>query len=709
MPLTSLACLILLQVGNVPLAQERAAPAPDPPAPVGPVPSDRQLAWSERELYGFVHFGMNTFTGSEWGSGEESPSQFAPTALDCGQWAQVAKDAGLDGLILTAKHHDGFCLWPSRLTDHTVASSAWRDGAGDVLAEFAAACRAADLDWGVYVSPWDRNAETWGQGAAYDAFYRGQLAEVLGYGPVFEVWFDGALGDTHGVRQDYDWESYVELVRELQPMVVVFGTTQPDVRWIGNESGVAGSTNWSPFRLRDHRPGANDPGTLQTGHADGTHWVPAECDVSIRPGWFHHAAEDDAVKTPEELVELYLASVGRNAALLLNVPPDRRGRFHENDVASLMGMRALLDATFESDLARGVGVKASNVRGNDETYRAKNVVDGDPDTYWATDDGVHRATLEIDLGVPLSFNLILLEEYVRLGQRVEKFSVQAYVDNDWREIAVGTTIGAKRILPIEPVSARRLRVLFTDSRGPLAIATVGLHLSPPVVAIDPPGGWILAGEPVEVTLSSDLPEAEIHYTLDGSEPTRGSARYSAPLRIERATRLSARAFYERWQTVHPPSVRFDPWRGSTLDVPVEFALAPDPGLRWTAFEGEWSSLAEVPWSMAKARGFSAGFELDGRTRDQGIALRFDGYLAAPATGVYTFDVTATDACRMFLADELVVDAVGPRPASGSIALAAGWHPLRLDFLNASGAPSLAVDWSGPGGASGPLAPTALAH
>jgi alpha-L-fucosidase len=368
----------------------------DWPGPVAPVPSARQLAWQELEYYAFVHFNMNTFTEREWGLGKESPAQFAPSALDCRQWARVAKLAGMKGIILTAKHHDGFCLWPSKLTDHTVASSNWRDGRGDVLRELSDACHEYGLKFGVYLSPWDRHSPLYGQSDAYNDFFAGQLEEVLTqYGEVFEVWFDGACGEgPNGKLQVYNWERFVSVVRRCQPNAVIFSDVGPDVRWVGNENGFAGATCWSMLSPGGHTPGANAPPVreLNEGSQDGSHWIAAECDVSIRPGWYYRASEDDKVKTVKQLLEVYCASVGRNGSLLLNLPVDRRGLVHENDAARLLELRKTLDALFANDLARAGRASASNVRSGDEHFAAARATDGDARTYWATDDGVTTAS-----------------------------------------------------------------------------------------------------------------------------------------------------------------------------------------------------------------------------------------------------------------------------------------------------------------------------
>lgn len=339
----------------------------DPPEPFGPIPSARQLAWQDLEYYAFVHFNMNTFTTREWGTGQEPPETFNPTELDCRQWARVCKDGGMKGIIITAKHHDGFCIWPSAMSEHTVANSPWRDGEGDLLAELSEACAEFGLKFGVYMSPWDRNCPVYGDSPRYNDYFKAQLTEVLtNYGDVFEVWFDGANGEgPNGKRQEYDWPGFIATVREHQPDAVIFSDAGPDIRWVGNERGFAGETNWSTMKRDEFFPGI--PGRnhdLNEGQADGTHWLPAECDVSIRPGWYYHAEQDDKVKTLDELLEIYYASVGRNGSFLLNLPVDRRGLVHENDVERLMELRHALDLIFADDLTNDASAFATNVREN---------------------------------------------------------------------------------------------------------------------------------------------------------------------------------------------------------------------------------------------------------------------------------------------------------------------------------------------------------
>jgi alpha-L-fucosidase len=466
-----------------------AASAVEPPAPCGPLPSERHLRWHELEYYGFIHFTVNTFTDKEWGYGDESPQIFNPSELDVRQWAEVARQAGMRGLIITAKHHDGFCLWPSRFTEHSVKNAPWKNGQGDILAELAAACRENGLRMGVYLSPWDRNYADYGSPRYLD-YYRKQLRELLtNYGEVFEVWFDGANGgdgyyggarETRRIdnRSYYDWPNTWSLVRELQPMAVMFSDGGPDVRWVGNEAGAGSETNWAPLRRNEFLPGVADTRALAHGHVDGTHWVPAEVDVSIRPGWFYHASQDDKVKTVDQLQEIYYRSVGNGCNLLLNIPPDRRGRFHEIDCARLLELRKRLDATFAKDLAKGRPTTASNTRGNDPRFAAAKLTDGDRNTYWAADDMISTAELVVDLGASCELNRVRVQEHIPLGQRIESFALDARVQGAWQEIAQGTTIGPRRILRTPTVIADAVRLRVAASRACPTISTLEVYLAP---------------------------------------------------------------------------------------------------------------------------------------------------------------------------------------------------------------------------------------
>lgn len=445
-----------------------------PPEPLPPSPSSRQLAWHEMEIYGFVHFGPNTFTGVEWGEGREHPDVFAPSELDCRQWARTFRDAGLKMLIVTAKHHDGFCLWPSKLSTHTVAQSKWRNGKGDVLRELSDACKEFGLKLGVYLSPWDRNHPTYGT-PEYNQVFVGMLNEVLTrYGRVSEVWFDGACGEgPNGKRQVYDWDLFVSTVRKLQPSACIFGDGGPDVRWVGNESGYAGEENWSLLHKERFSPGNSVQAQLYTGHPDGTSWVPAECDVSIRPGWFYHASQDGQVKSVEKLMDIYEGSVGRNASLLLNVPPDRRGLIHENDVQALLAFRKERDRIYGHNLAQGASATSSNVRG--PGFEPERVLDGKPKTYWAAADGVTEASLELALPQQRSFDRLIAQESIALGQRIQSFAVDAWVEGGWKELARGTTVGAKRIVRLPLTTSQRVRFRILGARACPTLTTLSLH------------------------------------------------------------------------------------------------------------------------------------------------------------------------------------------------------------------------------------------
>jgi len=458
-----------------------------PPEPFGPVPSDRQLAWHEMEYYMFVHFTVNTFTDKEWGFGDESETVFNPTDLDCRQWAKVAKEAGMKGIIITAKHHDGFCLWPSEFTGHSVKNSPWKDGKGDVLKELRAACEEYGLKLGVYLSPWDRNNASYGT-PEYLTYYRNQLRELLtGYGDIFEVWFDGANGGDGyygGARETrkidnksyYDWPNTHKIVRELQPFAVMFSDAGPDVRWVGNESGMGSQTNWCLLNKDNMYPGGDFASILGQGHEDGKYWVPAEVDVSIRPGWFYHKSQDTLVRSPENLMELYYSSVGRNSNLLLNVPPDRRGLLHENDIKSLFGFRELMKKEFDTDLAKGKKVTTSASRG--KGYEASKVNDGDPETYWATADSQTTGDLTIDLGNETEINRIVIQEFIKLGQRIDEFKVSALTNGTWQNLIEGTTIGHKIIRKFPAVKATKIKLTISKSKACPVISNLELYRAP---------------------------------------------------------------------------------------------------------------------------------------------------------------------------------------------------------------------------------------
>ncbi len=517
--------------------KEKAAP----PAPVHPIPHERQVAWQELEFYGFVHFNMNTFSDREWGFGDEKPEQFDPTALDARQWARIAKEAGMKGLIITAKHHDGFVLWPSDYTEHSVKNSPWRDGKGDLIQEFVDACREYGLKVGIYYSPWDRNHPDYGK-PEYITYMRNQLTELLkNYGEIFEVWFDGANGGTGwygGANEErkvnkltyYDWENTHALVRELQPNALLFSDAGPDVRWVGNEHGFAYETTWSNLMRDSVYAGMPEYSEKwASGQENGTHWVPAESDVSIRPGWYYHAYEDHKVKTLHQLMEIFYKSIGRNSSLLINFPVDTRGLIHENDEEAILKMAAKIKEDFQTNLAIEAAISSSADRGYG--YEASRVIDGDYETYWTLSDGAgQKANLELDFGKEVSFNRLLLQEYTPLGQRVKAFTLEAEINGSWETIASGTTIGYKRILRFPDVSTQKIRIAFEDGKDIPLISELGIYyapklLLPPIVEREKSG---------KLTLLSPDEGLEIRYSLDGSEPLE---LYTNPLEIQEASTL----------------------------------------------------------------------------------------------------------------------------------------------------------------------------
>jgi alpha-L-fucosidase len=457
------------------------------PFPVGPVPTERQLAWHEMEQYAFVHFTTNTFTDKEWGYGDESELVFNPTAFKAEQWVKTLKAAGLKALILTCKHHDGFCLWPSKYTEHSVKNSLYMNGKGDIVKEVSAACQKYELKFGVYLSPWDRNHTSYGT-AEYLDYYRNQLTELFtNYGPVFEMWFDGANGGDgyYGGKREkrninastyYQWPVTLGLVREMQAGVLFFSDAGPDIRWCGNESGYAGATNWCTISVDTLYAGKSGiEKLLNSGDENGNKWIPAEVDVSIRPGWFYHAREDTMVRTAENLFDIYLRSVGRGSNLLLNIPPDRRGLFNEVDSISLMQWKKLLDDAFSVNLAFKSTVIATTHRGNSPEFSAKNLVDGNKETYWATDDNTKTAAIEIDLGNKKNVKYIIIQEYIKLGQRVKSFSMEVWNTNKWQLVANETTIGYKRIIKIDPVCTEKIRIQITDSKACPVISNIEVY------------------------------------------------------------------------------------------------------------------------------------------------------------------------------------------------------------------------------------------
>lgn len=460
------------------LAAFVAMPKTEPPAPYGAIPSERQLAWHQLEYYAFVHFGPNTFTGNEWGHGDEDPNLFNPTALDTDQWCRTFRDAGMTGVIITAKHHDGFCLWPSKQSTHTVAQSKWMDGKGDVLKSLSTSAKKYGLKFGVYVSPWDRNHPAYGTDR-YNTVFVKTLTEVLSnYGPVFEMWFDGANGEgPNGKKQVYEFPWFHRTVRALQPDAVMFSDAGPDVRWVGNESGFSAPTCWSTIDRDRYVPGTPHYAELTEGKANGTHWLPAECDVSIRKGWFWREAENSTVKTPEQLLDLYLKSVGQNGSLLLNVPPDTRGLVHEADIKALAGFRLLRDRLFADRVSDPATYTSPDTRSADPMFGASQAKDTNPKTYWATADGQKSGSVTLAWEKPTACDTVVLQEAYQLGQRVTNFTVEAQVGDSWKQVASGTTIGVKRILRFPKTQASKLRLTIVSALACPTLATFHVYNS----------------------------------------------------------------------------------------------------------------------------------------------------------------------------------------------------------------------------------------
>ncbi len=507
------------------------------PAPSGPVPSENQMRWQEMQYYAFVHLSLNTYTDQSWGYGNEDINLFNPTALDSRQWARICKNAGMKGIILTAKHHCGFCLWPSKYTEYSVKNAPWKNGKGDVVREMADACKEYGLKLGIYLSPWDRNRADYGK-PEYITYFRNQLTELLtNYGPIFEIWFDGANGGSgyYGGANEtrmidrktyYDWANTYKLVRKLQPHIVIWndGGNRADLRWVGTESGSVGDTNWSLLNSTGDVP----YNMLHYGVENGNAWVPAEVNTSIRPEWFYHPSEDKKVKTVPQLMDTYYNSIGHNGNLLLNFPIMPNGLIHLTDEKSVFDFGKAVKAAFSVNLATNKPAKASNVRAGSKGFSAGNATDDDKNTYWATDDNVKAASLTINFDKPTRFNRFLAQEYIRLGQRVKAFTVEGFINGRWQELAKGTTIGYKRIVSFPTAMATKVRLNITDAKACLLISNVGVYYAPQILAA--PG--VTRNQAGEITITPVDKESIIYFTTDGSTPGAGSKKYKGPFLAE---------------------------------------------------------------------------------------------------------------------------------------------------------------------------------
>jgi alpha-L-fucosidase len=420
-----------------------------------PKPSPQQVSWQQLETTAFLHFTVNTFTDKEWGDGTESPAIFDPIEFDAQKIVQTLKETGFKMAIITAKHHDGFCLWPTQFTEHSVKNSPYKSGKGDIVGELAKACKKFGLRFGVYLSPWDRHEPSYGT-AAYNTHYKNQLRELLtNYGTISEVWFDGAKGE-NAKDMHYDFEGYWAMVRELQPQAIMFSDAGPDVRWVGNESGNAGESNWSSINTDGMAPGVADSKYLNIGDPDGKHWIPAETDVSIRPGWFYHQKEDSLVRSPQNLINLYYQSVGRNSLLLLNIPPNRKGLFCNQDVASLKAFRNILNETFKTNLTP----KRKN----------KTLTDNQLNTYIVLKE---NQSYQINFDKKAIFDRAMFQENITNGQQIQQASLDYWDGTTWRAIKTFTTIGHKRLLRFDAVSTSKVRFTILKTKSIAQLSEIG--------------------------------------------------------------------------------------------------------------------------------------------------------------------------------------------------------------------------------------------
>ncbi len=504
------------------------------PKALEPVPTVNQMRWQAMEYYAFIHFSINTYTDMAWGYGNEDPKLFNPVQLDCRQWVRICKEAGMKGVIFTAKHHSGFCLWPSQFTDYSIKNIPWRNGKADIIREMADACKEYSLKFGVYLSPWDRNHPDYGK-PEYITYFRNQLKELLtNYGDIFEIWFDGANGgsgyygganETRKIDRTtyYDWPNTYKLVRELQPNIVIWndGGDRADLRWVGTEAGFVGETNWSLLKAK----GILSDDMLRNGMENGDAWVPGEVNTSIRPEWFYHKKEDQKVKTLPQLMDTYYNSVGRNGTLLLNFPTMPNGLINKLDEMAALDFAKERNLAFKNNVAINANAHASPVRANDSQFAAKNVIDSDSKTYWATNDNEKTGSIILEFTSPQTFNRVLIQEYISLGQRVKSFSIEAFVNNSWKEIDRQTTIGYKRILRFPTLTTSKFRLNILDSKSCPLISNIELFNAP--IILYPPS--IIRNQNGDIIISSADVEPVIYYTLDGNIPTFKSSKYSTPV------------------------------------------------------------------------------------------------------------------------------------------------------------------------------------
>ncbi|KAA0127245.1 hypothetical protein FY557_13825 [Chryseobacterium sp. SN22] len=577
--------------------------AQQPLKPYGALPSEAQLKWHEMEMYCIIHFSTGTYTDKEWGYGDEDPALINPSDFDAEQIVSAAKAGGFKGIIVVAKHHDGLCLWPTRTTDYSVRKSPWKNGKGDIVKEYRKACEKLGMKMGIYCSPWDRNSPLYGT-PGYVEMYRKQLQELYrDYGDLFISWHDGAnggdgyYGNARGTRKIdratyYDWPATWAITRKMQPEAVIFGDAGPDVRWVGNEDGHAGETSWATYEPQAPEEGKKPSNGFTRyelgieGTRNGKYWMPAECDVSLRPGWFYHAREDSQVKTPAELLDLYYKSVGRGANLDLGLSPNPHGQLNPEDVSSLQQFGKLLKQTFAVNLAEGAVLKAGNVRGNNlSQYGPQHLLDQDRYTCWATDDEITTPELTVTLPAEKTFNIIRLRENIKLGQRIEAFEAEAFLNGRWEKIASATSIGPNRLIRLpERITTDQIRLTITQSPAAIALSDFGLY-NEPVITEKPrirrnPGG--------KITIFSGYSPSAIYYTLDGSMPTPNSLRYHQPFILPDGGMVKAISV-DNGQQSEAAVLRFGPvksgWKitgpeGTDAAHPAAYAIDDNPETFW---------------------------------------------------------------------------------------------------------------------------------
>lgn len=465
-----------------------------PPVPYGPLPTINQLHWQQTGMFCIIHFGVNTFTNEESGYGNVNPKEFNPSRFNADQIVKAAKSGGFKGIIIVAKHHEGFCLWPTKTTDYNITKSPWKKGKGDVVKSFEIAAHKYGMQFGIYCAPWDSHSKYYGS-YKYIQIYRQQLTELwTNYGKLFEVWFDGANGGAAyygGAKTTriidrgtyYGWDTTWALLRKLQPGAIIFSDVGPDVRWVGNEEGHAAETSWQTFTPTPlpgnttYAPGYLDYTHSPNGTRDGKYWMPAECDVPLRPGWYFHEDQNDKIKTPEQLFNIYLTSVGRGACMDLGLSPDKEGRLYKTDVEVLKRFGKVLKKTFAKNLAEGAKLQASNIRGNNtKLFGPQNVLDKNPYTYWATDNSITSPELILNLKGKETFNIVSIRENIKLGQRVGVFAVDAWINNQWQQIAEATSIGNLRLIRIpKDITTNKVRLRIIKSPVCPVISGFGLY------------------------------------------------------------------------------------------------------------------------------------------------------------------------------------------------------------------------------------------